>query len=137
MTTIYADIESAIRTRLAANWSATPIKYGNTPSPAVEPPFIYVEIRHTGSRQTSVGTGDSNRRFRQTGLIIIGIYVKKNDGTGLAAQYADTLCDIFRGKTFGGVVCSNCYPDGGRPADDQGNYWMKTLFCEFYSDALA
>lgn len=137
MTSIYSTIEAAIRQRLADNWSTTPIKYGNTPSPAVEPPFVFLEIRHTSARQIGIGTGETNRLYRQSGLILIAIYVKKNDGTGLAAQYADAICDIFRGKTFGGVVCSTCYPDGGRPADDQGNYWMKTILCEFYSDALA
>lgn len=135
--TIFATIEQAIRERLAANWLTTPIKYENTPSPAVEPPFVYLETRFVGSDQVSIGTGASARRYRQRGLIIIGIYVTKNAGAGLAAQYADSIAAIFRGQTFGGVVCLAPVPDRGRPADDEGNYWLKTLTCEFYSDALA
>lgn len=132
----FAAIESAIRSRLAAAWTTTPIFYANTSGPKLESSFIYLDVRFVGSEQESIGTGAENRKYRHRGFIMIGIYTPKNVGSGLSAQYADTLAAIFRGQTFGGVVCLAPVADGGRPADDEGNYWLKTLTCEFYSDSI-
>lgn len=140
MTTPFNAIESAIRSRLATEWAllhpSIPVRYENTAHPETTPPFIYLSITFMGSNQVAIGSGASNRKYRHNGLIIVGIYTAANSGPGDASQYADEIANIFRGQTFSGVVCLAPVADRGRPADEKGNYWLKTLTCEFYSDSL-
>lgn len=129
-------IESAILTRLADNWTTTPIAYANKPKPEKQDAFIVADVRFMGESQISIGTGASGRLYRNRGWIVLSIFVPKNEGSGVAARYADELAAIFRGQTFDKVVCLAPAADGGRPASEQGNHWLKTVTCEFYSDSL-
>jgi hypothetical protein len=47
--------------------------------------------------------GDT-RRFRRVGIIEVQIFTPAGSGTGLATQLADTVRDIFEGRTISGVI---------------------------------
>jgi hypothetical protein len=134
--TAFSDIERKIRQRLVTNWNDTPIQFVNTPSPLIEPPFIYCEIMFAASEQTSIGQGVAARQFRHSGIIMITIYVARNIGSGEITSYADSLAAIFRSANIDGVVCSAPVLDRARPADAEGQYWMRTLTIPFYANAI-
>lgn len=144
MTTPVASVTAAVRQRLNANWTTTPIAWENVPFDPKTPggifpadgPWIYCEIVFAGSAQASLGSPGSNR-FRHVGLIFIHIFVPVNGGTKKAYEYADQLADIFRAQEFSGVLCRSPVIGRGEKSDDDGNWFRVTLSCEFQFDLTA
>ncbi len=132
---VYSDIERKIRQQLVTNWATTPIKFPNTPIPAIEPPFVYCDVLFAAAEQVSIGAAYS-RQYRHSGIIQLTIYVARNIGSGEITGYADSLAAIFRGQNLSGVVCSAPVLDRARPADAEGQYWMRTLTIPFYYNAI-
>lgn len=88
----------AFETRLAANFSATPIQFENVPfSPPRDAAWISLMILSGEGRQASLGPGALNRFL---GVAEIHIYVPEDQGTKVARQHADTLEAIFREQQF-------------------------------------
>ena len=129
-------IEKALRGAMEAGWSGPlDLVAPNTPAPEQQAGFVLMDIHFFNSSQKDIGTGIVDRGYRTNGMIVVRIFAPKNDGVSLSAQYADDIAEIFRGQTFNGVVCFAPIVDRGREATEMGNYWLKTLTCEFYYDS--
>lgn len=145
----YAGAVQAIRDRLVANWTTTPISFQNEPfEPPVDPnsgnpaPWVALEVIGNESELRAAGTpGDHVWIYR--GHILAHVYVPVNDGIALAQQYAVTIGEIFRAASFyndgqGNILRTGIDPaprtDGGGSGDDEGNWYRVTMTCglEFY-----
>jgi hypothetical protein len=72
---------------------------GKDPTAGV--PFVRLTVLPGNGSQVEFGI---TRRFRRPGVASFQIFVPNGVGTGLATTIADTLKDIFEGRTVDGVI---------------------------------
>lgn len=141
----YAGAEAAIRARLVANWTTTPITYQNEqPSPPWPPvdangvllPWVNLEIECTGAPIIGGGV-PGNHVYRYEGTIMAHAFVPVGTGDALAKQYALSIGEIFRRKTFYDATPGYCVrtedpaPLGGTSKSDDGNWFGVTMAVDF------
>jgi len=63
----------------------------------------WVRLNILTGEQTQVGMG-SLRRFRRVGVVSVQIFVPAGEGDGLAKELADSVANIFMGRTVNGVI---------------------------------
>lgn len=91
----------AIEERLAANYSAVPIKYENLSFvPPTNTSWIALTILTGSAFQASLGTGNSSRLTRFSGIIQIDIYTPEGVGTKSAKDIADVISAIYDNVQF-------------------------------------
>ena len=143
----YAGAVAAIRDRLAANWTTTPIAYQNLPFAApTDPnsgnpsPWVFLEVIGNGSDLRTVGQ-PGNHDWTYRGHILCHVYVPVNDGIETAHAHAVALGEIFRAKQFYDASPPSCVrtgyggegprTDGGGTDADDGNWFRVTMTCPF------
>lgn len=139
MTSPTLDCMNAIITRLAANWSTTPIVYDNIDYiPDVATPFIYCGINIADeSLKNLASPGYNGAMYRKYGYIDINILTPSNQGVGVGIGYADTISSIFRSQTFNNVLCfTPVVTPRGRQNFQTGNWWSTTVVCPFNYDFI-
>ncbi|MGE0289265.1 MAG: hypothetical protein AB7P16_23500 [Bradyrhizobium sp.] len=101
----YAGAEAAIRARLVANWTVTPISFMNEQEPVKvdaqqkTKPWVALEIICTGSEIVGFGT-PGQQTIRYEGLINLHVVVPLNTSDTIATQHAIALGEIFRNDFF-------------------------------------
>jgi len=132
----YAGAVAAIKARLVANWTTTPIVYVNRqpdpPFPPINPntgdalPVIVIEVSGTKGDVYSFGA-PGNRFWLYNGLISLHLLVPVNDGTEQAEQLVVSAAEIFRDALFyqdanGSFVRTRAPspPDSGSAANVEG-----------------
>lgn len=135
----YETEAAAVRTRLNANWSATPIAW---PNMAFTPPAGAAWIRPTilpaDARQVTMGT-PGTRTYRHAGLLIIQVFIPKGTGDDEALELADSLCTLFRGVAEGGVRYGSERGEAPRVAvvgDDGKGWYQVNVHVPFMRDEL-
>lgn len=145
----YAGAVAAIKARLAANWTTTPIRYQNDRDPPEWPPtdpnsglvtpWLFLEVISNQSSIRAAGVPGDNIWLTE-GHILIHVVTPIGDGAELAQQYAVAAGEIFRAATFyndgqGSKVLSGVNPaprtDGGGTDADKGNWFRVTMTCGF------
>lgn len=141
----YAGAVAAIRARLEANWTTTPIAFQNEAPPEPWPPvaddgstrpWVFLEVIGTLSEVHAFGA-TGGKVWRYLGLIHVHVIVPLGVGAPLAQQYAVSIGEIFRGAKFydngdGDYVRSwSPQTDGGGSDADNGNFWRVTMTCDF------
>ncbi len=135
MTTLAA-ATSAIRARLAANWTTTAVAWPNEKFAAQETPWVAVEIRGSGEEQLSIGAPGANL-FRAAATLWLHVFVKRNTSDATALAYAEQLAAIFRGQSFSGVLCQAASIYGGDEGSEDGKWWRRSVAVPFDFDATA
>lgn len=139
----YAGAVAAIRSRLEAGWTTTPIAFQNEPfdtpvdansgNPA---PWVFLEVLGNDSELRGVGT-PGDHVWRTLGHILVHVFVPVNTGAALAQQYAVTIGELFRAAAFyqdgNGAAVRTWAPrtDGGGSDADNGNWYRVTMTCPF------
>jgi hypothetical protein len=142
----YSGAEQAIRDRLVAGWTTTPITFQNeTPADPFPPkdgngdlaPWVNLEIMAGSSEIYGQGTPD-NHPYLYTGLILVHVFVPVGTGTALAKTHADQIGELYRTAKFYDDVSPGCcvrswapHTDGGGTSDDDGNWFRVTMTCPF------
>jgi hypothetical protein len=131
--TFFADIRTAIESRLKTNWATTAIAWDNVEyNPVASTAFIRLIVDEVDSRQISMATVPCHRAI---GLIHIMIMVPTNTGTATARGYADSLSDIFRNADFSSIKCMS---PRIRRVGDVGEHYQYSLLIPFtYDKSLA
>jgi len=70
-------------------------------NPTKDEPWVRLNIL-TGE-QTQVTMGKL-RRFRRVGVVAVQIFIPAGSGDGLAKELADSVANIFMGRTVNGVI---------------------------------
>lgn len=142
----YEGAKEAIRARLVANWTTTPVTYQNEKPPDPWPPkngngdllpWVNLEILGTGSGIYGQGV-PRNHLWLYTGLIYGHVFVPTGSSDELAGSYAGQIGEIFRAAKFYDDVTPGAYvrsmaprTDGGGSGSDNGNWWRVTMTCPF------
>lgn len=102
----YAADSQTIRERFNTQWpieqpsvafSFADVDY----DPVKDTPWVRLNVLTGNARQVSMGLF---RRFRRTGLVLVQIFVPAGRGDGLAKELADSVANIFEGRTVNGVI---------------------------------
>jgi hypothetical protein len=88
---------AAIESRLATNWSTTPIRWDNVPFPEQTSAYVVCDILDGEGNQISLG---DTPRLRYVNLLILRLFVPEATGTATARTYADQLGAIFSRVTL-------------------------------------
>lgn len=141
----YAGAKAAIRSRLEANWTTTRITYMNErpaePWPPVDTngapaPWVNLEIQCNDAPIYATGQAGNNV-YRYEGVVMVHVFMPEGMGTTLADQYAVTIGEIFRRKTFYNstlghwVRTEDPFPAGGNSRSDDGLWFGTTMSCQF------
>jgi hypothetical protein len=139
----YAGAVAAIRARLVANWTTTPIAFQNEnfdpptdPNDGASLPWVFLEVLGNTSEVRTFGLPGSHE-WLYLGHILVHVFVPVNSGVESAQQYASEIGEIFRAKEFcngdpGSAVRSwSPRTDGGETSDDEGNWFRVTMTCPF------
>lgn len=138
---------AAVRQKLAAEWTDTPIRYPNggwflpsdptNPDPAYDPaadpsqPWAHVEVLGAGSGSTVIGSVGKRAAY-DDGVIFAHIFVPVGTGDDEARRLARALGEIFRVTRFGGLVTGAPDPLGnGEQGDDDGLWWRRSVSIPF------
>lgn len=143
----YAGAVAAIKARLAANWSTTPIA-GQNEDPPQDPwppvdgdgkptAWVYLEVVANGSQQRAWGMPGAQQWLYQ-GHILVHVFVPAQSGHATAQTYATAIGEIFRSKAFyrdeaagAEVRTFGPWTDGGAIDPDQGAWFRVTVTCPF------
>ena len=132
-------VMTAFETRLAANWSHTPIVTPNTKGavPADGSEFLLIEYPVATEEMKSVGAPGSNI-YREEGGAYIVLCVPTGIGLNPAAtpwaSRIDTLRAAFRGKNFDGVVTFEVSPPYNDDQSDRGAYTELSFSVAYWFD---
>lgn len=131
-------VVDAVKTRLTANWTATPIVGINVTgeTPADGSPFLTVQYPVAGSRH--VGMADiGNRTFREEGVIRLVLSARRGRGQAQALQWCDQLATLFRAQQFGGVTCRVPSPPIDNDDNESGKYFVLSIAVPYFYDLVA
>jgi hypothetical protein len=136
-----AVVRAAVKERIEANWTTTPLVYQTTDTaPPLSAggnlrPYVFVEITHNSTYQASIGSESrATNLWREDGLVFFHIYTPTSaDGSvDLSDQYADAMVELFRGVQIApDLKFGNFTGDVGGPGDDNGNYYRVSLSVEW------
>lgn len=101
----FESIRSAVASRLATNWTTTPIAYENRDfTPPTSGGWVELTVLgNTGQTRGMAGNG-TNITVQDTGIIALTIYTPAGSGTAVGKGYADTLAALFEHELFSGVI---------------------------------
>lgn len=135
-------VYDAIRARLIASWSTTPIAFenedtdtaGNVIPPNTQIPWIDVEMTGTLYGQESIGASlQADNRWDEEGILFLHVLVPSGEGAHDARTYAKSLADIFRGLTLlsGSLEFRDAFIGRGVPGRRDGNWFSITVSIEW------
>ena len=139
MSALFDAARQAIRSRLEANWTSTPLSRLAWPNETFEKPldeqgnalaFLYVEVFNDDSDLTTVGKPGS-RRVTQSGRIVGHVFVPLNAGLDAAGTMRGAFAQIFEEQLFDNVRCWLSKEEEGGTPDDTGVYFRTSLTIEF------
>lgn len=102
----FASDSQTIRERFNTEW---PLEQPTIPFSFADvdynPPknITWVRLNVLPGDQRQVGLGRV-RRFRRIGTVLVQIFVPAGSGDGLAKELADSVANIFMGRTVNGVI---------------------------------
>lgn len=98
----YDRVRRTLEQKLADEWSATPIRWADTPfNPEVTLAYIAPHVLFGDSSQASLNLDTSNTRmYRAMPVLMVQIFTPELEGSGAALRHADTLVDMFRSLTI-------------------------------------
>lgn len=123
MTTV-ADVQSAMRARAEANFTAIPLAFKNEDYelPATPAAFAFVELNVVDHGLVAFGGGAGANMQRSEAEIEAQILVPIGQGVADGLAWAEQFAAVFRAKALGGITYrgAEVYPGTGRT--DDGNY---------------
>ena len=98
----FEDIRSLIESKMATDWTTTPIEFENVEdsaallaAKAANTPWIRVTIREGAASLISMAPASSC--YRYPAVLFVQIFVKQGTGTATSRIYASAISDIWRG----------------------------------------
>lgn len=113
----------ALFSHLNTNWTTTPIVFdGQQTGDAYvkrSDPWISTYITWSGEFQQS--TPAPSIYVSKTGLLIITLFVRSDDGVAIVDQYTDSLFTIFRAKAIDNIKIYDLFID----KDEDDGVWQR------------
>lgn len=139
MSALFDAARTAIRARLNANWTATPLdRVAWQNEPFAKPlddqgnalAFLYVEVFNDTTELTTVGK-PGQRRVTQGGRIVAHAFVPLNAGLDAAGTLRGACASIFEEQLFDNVRGWLSREEEGGTADDTGAYFRTSVTIDF------
>lgn len=129
-----AEVYSPVHDHLVANFTNAPLVFENEDTPLADTPAAWVKVEMFGDiyQQETIGAPGDNL-WRETGTILMRVFVPRGTGTVVARQHARALVDLFREVEIAGIH----FGAGSIAADDSGsdgNYFAMEASVAFYRD---
>lgn len=138
-----AAVMAAVRARIEALWSRTPVRFPNeldavagAQAPADGSAFLIVQYPVAVEDQITLGAPGSNV-FREEGAIRFVMQVPYGAGLDTYAEWLDELRALFRGKQFDGVTTYAASPAISDDGNDDGNFWALSCAIPYQYDVFA
>jgi hypothetical protein len=125
-------VMSAVRTRMGAEWTHTPVKFPNGEGQAPEDGSSYVLVQYPASTTTTPDI--ATHQAREVGGIRFVIHTPAGSGTNEANFYASELRRIFRYETFEGVKTEEPSSPFYDDSNDVGPYSLATVVVPYSFD---
>jgi Bacteriophage related domain of unknown function len=131
-------VVDAVESRLAANWTATPIIGVNLKGepPTDGSPFLTVQYPVANSRHVGMA-GVGNRTFREEGVLRLVLSVRRGRGQSQALQWCDQLAALFRAQQFNSITCRVPSPPIDNNDNESGNYFVLSIAIPYFYDLVA
>lgn len=94
-----------IATKMDAEYATTVVAYDNHEFTPPNDGSSWVRLTVVEGESNIAGLGDSQRLFRNVGVIICQIFVQDGKGSKAALDIADILETIWGGASFNGITC--------------------------------
>lgn len=137
------EVAAAIKSRFNVQWAAlhsgVTIVWANDaelPTFDVPEPVVHAEIRG-GAENVAAWGGPMQNRYRQSGELIVRVFVPSNSGDEAARELADDAASIFRGWSDGDLRFFGVSVLGGSAGDESGNYFNIDVVAAFQNDLIA
>ena len=133
-------VVTAVQTRLAANWTATPIVGPNqeTLVPDDGSAFLVLEFPPVGDENQITIGAQGTRIFREEGAILLTLCIPLGVGLNPTATpwltEFDALRAAFRGQSFSNVNTLGASPAHENGESDKGAYFELSTAIPFYAD---
>lgn len=138
-----AAVMTAVRARLDALWTRTPVRYPNDATspdglqvPAAKTPFLMVQYPVATEDQITIGAPGSNV-FREEGAIRLVLQIPRGAGVDEFSGWIDELRAMFRARQFGGVTTFAASPAVLDDRNDAGSYWALSCAIPYQFDLFA
>jgi hypothetical protein len=132
-----SEVVDAVRARLAANWSRTPVfdenSEGSTPVDGSN--FLQVQFPFSTNERVSFGAPGANT-YREEGAFRLLLNVQRGSGGVTGRQWADELAALFRGKHFDGVETFAPDSASSDDANENGNYFTYAVVVPYRFDYI-
>lgn len=114
--TTTAEAYSALRTRLTAGYSTTPIFWQNENNQLPDDPVAFVFAAFSTSPQSLIATGGGRggNLFRTYAALECFVFVPLASGIADALTKAESIAALFRGQRFSGISCEAVQIDPSR-----------------------
>jgi hypothetical protein len=127
--------EAAIRARLVAGWTATPLprlRFENDPyiDTGTLAPFCQVEIVG-GADRPYIGQPGA-RLNRMDGVVMLHLMVPTTEGIAAIGTMFRNARALLANAIFEGVYMRGLSPNGGRPSSEDGVYFGSTAVVPFF-----
>jgi len=131
----FADAAIAIRARMIALWTSTPIAIENEPFAIPDPPapFLHLSVRGGSATQASVGAPNA-RLIRREGSVRFTVLAPAQAGSRAARKHADGVAALFETQRFSGVQCRAASIGDTGPFGRDGLWWQLPVAIPFYFD---
>lgn len=132
-----AAVMIAVKERLDAFWSRTPIEYPNETfqPPAEGDPFLALQYPLAQESAASIGAPGENLQ-REEGAIRFVLMIPRGAGVIDWTVWLDELRAHFRHRDFGPVRTSGASPAVLDDRNDDGNYWALSCAVAYEADFL-
>lgn len=119
------DVVTAVKARVAANWTHAPVFDLNEEEEAPGDGSAYLLILYPISDSEQMSIGDpGNNLHRESGVIRFLLYYGRGQGIETAMQWAWDLASLFRQKIFDGVRTLSPASPTIDDRNDVGNYYV-------------
>lgn len=127
-------VQTAVETFLAANWTTTPVAFENdgfqppTNGNGDVLPWILVETNGGLFEQRTIGAGSASTDFwSDNGTLWVHIFVGSGTGSLVAKQYGSALAALFQGLTLSPNIQFGDISMAASGGSIDGNNWSLSL----------
>ena len=115
-----AQVDAAIRARIAANYAATAVRYHNEDAalPDAPAPFVFVELDLDPPFYAGFGGGRGANLQRVTGEMLAHVMVPVGWGTADGFAWGEQIAALFRSYRDADISCFEATVLSGGPGSD-------------------
>ena len=94
----FAAERQAIESRMAANFTAIPIKFENVAFQEIQTAYCAIFVRRGEGHLITLGPAPQLQRW--AGIIVVQVFVPEDTGTQTIAGYADSIAAVWNRQEF-------------------------------------